>query len=62
VKAINEEGTSVLLECIKECYPMCDLETFSQRVVSSCAEIALGARDVQCDQTAVTCSLMLKAL
>ena len=33
--AINGEGSSALLEFIKECYPICDLETFAQRVLSS---------------------------
>jgi len=33
-----------LLEFIKECYPICDLETFTQRVVSRLSKIVPSRR------------------
>jgi hypothetical protein len=39
VERLTEKELRALLECIKDCYPICDLETFAQRVVSRLSKI-----------------------
>ena len=39
MERLTKKELRALLECIKECYPICDLETFSQRVVSRLSKI-----------------------
>ena len=39
MEGLTKKELWALLECIKECYPICDLETFAQRVVSRLATI-----------------------
>jgi len=39
VERLTKKELRALLEFIKECYPICDLETFSQRVVSRLSKI-----------------------
>src|SRR5215831_18219657 len=39
VGRLTKKELRALLECIKECYLICDLETFAQRVVSRLAKI-----------------------
>src|SRR4029453_13200910 len=39
VERLTKKELRALLECIKECYPICDLETFTQRVVSRLSKI-----------------------
>jgi hypothetical protein len=39
VERLTKKELPALLECIKECYPICDLETFAQRVVSRLSRI-----------------------
>jgi DNA-binding CsgD family transcriptional regulator len=39
VERLTKKELRALLECIKECYPICDLETFAQRVVSRLSRI-----------------------
>ena len=40
MERLTRKQLRALLECIKECYSICDLETFSQRVVSKLSKIA----------------------
>jgi hypothetical protein len=54
VERLTKKELRALLECIKECYPICDLETFGQRVVSRLSKFSPGDRDSQHYQTAVT--------
>ena len=39
MERLTKKELRALLECIKECYPICDLETFVQRVVSRLSKI-----------------------
>jgi hypothetical protein len=39
VERLTQKDLRALLEFIKECYPICDLETFAQRVVSRLSKI-----------------------
>jgi DNA-binding CsgD family transcriptional regulator len=39
MERLTKKELRALLECIKECYPICDLETFAQRVVSRLSKI-----------------------
>src|SRR5215831_18748405 len=39
VGRLTKKELRALLECIKECYLICDLETFAQRVVSRLSKI-----------------------
>src|SRR5262249_28229223 len=39
MERLTKKELRALLECIKECYPICDLETFRQRVVSRLSKI-----------------------
>jgi DNA-binding CsgD family transcriptional regulator len=39
MERLTKTELRTLLECIKECYPICDRETFTQRVVSRLAKI-----------------------
>jgi hypothetical protein len=39
MERLTKNELRALLECIKECYPICDLETFPQRVVSMPSKI-----------------------
>jgi DNA-binding CsgD family transcriptional regulator len=39
VERLTKKELRAFLECIKECYPICDLETFAQRVVSRLSKI-----------------------
>ena len=39
MERLTKKELRALLEFIKECYPICDLETFAQRVVSRLAKI-----------------------
>jgi hypothetical protein len=39
MERLTKTELRALLEFIKECYPICDLETFSQRVVSRLSKI-----------------------
>ena len=39
MERLTKNGLRALLECIKESYPTCDLETFTQRVLSRLAKI-----------------------
>ena len=39
MERLTKKELRTLLEFIKECYPICDLETFAQRVVSRLAKI-----------------------
>jgi DNA-binding CsgD family transcriptional regulator len=39
MERLTKKEVRALLECIKECYPICDLETFAQRVVSRLSKI-----------------------
>ena len=39
MERLTKKELRALLEFIKECYPICDLETFSQRVVSRLSKI-----------------------
>src|SRR5918992_2482964 len=39
MERLKKKELRTLLECIKECYPICDLETFTQRLVSRLAKI-----------------------
>ena len=39
MERLTKKELRTLLECIKECYPLCDLETFTQRLVSRLAKI-----------------------
>jgi hypothetical protein len=41
MERLTKKELRALLECIKECYPICDLETFRQRVVSRLSKILL---------------------
>jgi hypothetical protein len=39
MERLTKKELRALLECTKECYPICDLQTFSQRVVSRLSKI-----------------------
>ena len=39
MERLTKKELRALLEFIKECYPICDLETFAQRVVSRLSKI-----------------------
>ena len=39
MERLTKKEVRALLECIKECYPICDLESFAQRVVSRLSKI-----------------------
>ena len=39
MERLTKKELRALLECIKECYPICDIETFAQRVVSRLSKI-----------------------
>jgi hypothetical protein len=39
MERLTKKELRALLELIKECYPICDLETFAQRVVSRLSKI-----------------------
>jgi DNA-binding CsgD family transcriptional regulator len=39
MERLTKTELRALLECIKECYPICDLESFAQRVVSRLSKI-----------------------
>jgi hypothetical protein len=39
MERVTKKELRALLECIKQCYPICDLETFRQRVVSRLSKI-----------------------
>ena len=39
MERLTKKELRTLLECIRECYPICDLETFTQRLVSRLAKI-----------------------
>src|SRR5882672_11789458 len=41
MERLTKKELRALLESIKECYPNCDLKTFSQRVVSRLAKVVL---------------------
>ena len=39
MERLTKKELRALLECIKDCYPICDLETFGQRVISRLSKI-----------------------
>ena len=39
MERLTKKELRALLECIKECYPICDLENFAQRVVSRLSKV-----------------------
>ena len=40
MERLTKKELRALLECIKECYLICDLQTFPQRVVSRLSKIS----------------------
>ena len=39
MERLTKKELRALLECIKDCYPICDLETFGQRVISRLSKL-----------------------